>query len=65
MDKPGYRYAISAPREKRSALAGEMVALRQRMVQCEKELAHIDASLRLLAPGADPTACPSPASTSD
>ena len=58
MDKPGYRYALSALRDKRSGLAGEIAALRRRIAQCEADMAHIDASLLLLAPAANPATLP-------
>ncbi len=54
MGKPGARYALSALREKRSALAGEIEALRLRIGRCEAEIAHLDASLSVLDPATDP-----------
>jgi hypothetical protein len=58
MDKPGYRYALSALREGRSALAGEIDALTRRIAHCERDMAHVDAILTLLAPSADPAKLP-------
>lgn len=54
MDRPGYRYALSALREKRAGLDGEIKALQRRIKQATAEMAHVDASLRLLAPSSDP-----------
>lgn len=58
MPRPGYRYAISALKERRSALAGEIQAMEYRIAACEADMAHIDASLRILAPETDTSNLP-------
>jgi hypothetical protein len=49
-----YTYALSALRDKRARLAGEIIATDRTLVRLRKNLRAIDATLRLFHPDADP-----------
>ncbi len=49
-----YTYAISALRDKRARIAGEIEAAERRIVKDRQTLAHLDATLRLFHAEADP-----------
>lgn len=54
----GDRYALSALRNKRASLASEIVQLERQLRHCRESLVHVDATLRLLDPNANPDAIP-------
>ena len=54
----GNRYALTALKDKRATLAGEIAALKKRLKWAEDALGHVDACLRLMDPDADPSALP-------
>ncbi|MGQ0456113.1 MAG: hypothetical protein ACT4OU_03515 [Hyphomicrobium sp.] len=58
MTDNGDRYALSALRNKRGSLAGEIVQLERKLRHCREAIKHVDATLRLLDPSGDPTALP-------
>ena len=49
-----YTYAISALRDRRARIAGEIEAAERKIVKDRQTLAHLDATLRLFHPEADP-----------
>ena len=58
MNENGNRYAISALRDRRASVAGEITVTEKRLAYLRDSLAHIDGALRLFEPGADPEAIP-------
>lgn len=54
----GNRYAITALKDKRASLAGEIAQLKNRLAWAESQLRHVDATLSLFDPKADPDAIP-------
>ena len=50
-----YFYALSALRDKRARIAGEIEAIERNSAKLQQDLANIDATLRLFHPGADPS----------
>ena len=50
MNDKGNRYAITALRDRRATMAGEIVRFKQGIRDREKQLAHLDATLRVLDP---------------
>jgi hypothetical protein len=51
MNEKGNRYALSALKDKRATLAGEIVLLKRQIRARQDALAHVDATIRLLDPG--------------
>lgn len=58
MNDKGNRYALAALKTQRATLAGEIVQLKKRLAWAEQQLIHVDATLHLLDPSADPSAIP-------
>jgi hypothetical protein len=54
----GDRYALTALRNKRASLASEIVQLERKLRHCRESLVHVDATLKLLDPEAEPEAIP-------
>ncbi len=54
----GNRYALKALKDKRAALAGEIIQLKKKLDWAEGQLRHIDATLALFDPKVDPEAIP-------
>ncbi len=54
----GNRYALTALRDKRATLAGEITDFKKQIAWREQALGHVDACLRLMDPGADPSSLP-------
>jgi hypothetical protein len=54
----GDRYALSALRNKRASLASDIVQLERQLRHCRESLVHVDATLRLLDPQAEPESIP-------
>jgi hypothetical protein len=50
-----YTYALSALRDKRARLAGEIISTKRTLGRLHKNLRAIDATLRLFHPAADPS----------
>ncbi|MBB1089865.1 hypothetical protein HUU61_01040 [Rhodopseudomonas palustris] len=50
MNDKGNRYAIHALKDRRAALAGEVLKFKQAIRDREKQLGHLDACLRVLDP---------------
>jgi hypothetical protein len=50
----GDRYALSALHNKRASLAYEIVQLERQLRHCREALVHVDPTLRLLDPSAEP-----------
>ncbi len=48
------KYALAAIRERRAELSGEITSLESRLRHLRCSLVHVDATLRLFAPDADP-----------
>jgi hypothetical protein len=55
MNELGNKYAAAALRERRAEIAGEITALDKRLAHLRDMLVHIDATLRLFDPDADPS----------
>lgn len=55
------KYALAALKEKRSTLAGEIAQLKSQILWREKQLVHLDATLRLFDPDMDPSKLPNKA----
>ncbi len=51
----GNHYAMHALRERRAELAGEITSLESRLRHLRESLTHVDGTLRVMAPGFDPT----------
>jgi hypothetical protein len=58
MDAPTDRYAVSALRNKRASLSGEIVEIKRKLHVRENALRHVDAVLRLLHPDSNPSDVP-------
>jgi hypothetical protein len=58
MNELGNKYALAALRERRAEMAGEITSLQRRLRQLQESMVHVDATLRLLDPEADPTKWP-------
>ncbi len=58
MDDKGNRYALKALRDKRAALASDIMQTERKLRHLRDSLVHVDATLRLLDPEADPEAIP-------
>lgn len=54
----GNRYAITALKDKRASLAGEIAQLKNRLAWAESQLRHVDATLSLFDPKLDPDSLP-------
>jgi hypothetical protein len=54
----GDRYALSALRNKRASLASDIVQLERQLRHARESLVHVDATLRLLDPQAEPESIP-------
>lgn len=54
----GNRYAITALKDKRATLAGEIAQLKNKLAWAESQLKHLDATLQIFEPGANPDAIP-------
>ena len=50
MNEKGNRYALSALKDKRATLAGEIVQLKRQIRARQDSLSHLDATIRLLDP---------------
>jgi len=50
-----YFYAISALRDRRARLAGEIESIERQAAKLRQDMANIDATLRLFHPSADPS----------
>lgn len=55
MNELGNKYAVAALRERRAEVAGEITALESRLARLRESLVHIDGTLRLFDPDADPS----------
>jgi hypothetical protein len=53
MNDKGNRYALSALKDKRSALAGEVQQLQRQIDYRKQALAHLDATIQLMDPDCD------------
>lgn len=58
MEDKGNRYALKALRDKRAALASEIMQTERKLRHLRDSLVHVDATLKLLDPEADPEAIP-------
>jgi len=58
MNDKGNRYALTALRDKRAGLAGEIVQLERQLRHRREALGHVDATLRLLDPSVEIDAIP-------
>jgi hypothetical protein len=58
MNEKGNRYAIAALKDKRAGLASEIIMLKRQLRHRKEALAHVDATLKLLDPSANPSAIP-------
>lgn len=54
----GDRYALSALRNKRASLASDIVQLERQLRHARESRLHVDATLRLLDPSAEPESIP-------
>ena len=54
----GNRYALSALKDKRATLAGEIAQLKNKLAWAESQLKHLDATIQIFEPVADPSAIP-------
>jgi len=54
----GNRYALTALKDKRATLAGEIAALKKQIAWRVEALSHVDGCLRLLEPDGDPSTIP-------
>ena len=54
----GNRYALAALKRKRALIAAEIVQLERQLRHKRESLVHVDATLRLLDPSAEPDAIP-------
>jgi len=54
----GDRYALTALRNKRATIAAEIVQLERQLRHRRENLVHVDATLRLLDPSAEPDSIP-------
>lgn len=58
MDDASTRFTLATLQKKRASLAGEIEDFRLKIKYREAALIHVDAVLRILAPGADPSTIP-------
>lgn len=58
MNELGNRYALAALKDKRATIASEIVQLERQIRHRKEMLIHVDASLLILDPDADPDAIP-------
>jgi hypothetical protein len=58
MNELGNKYALAALRERRAEIAGEITSTERRLAYLREALGHIDGTLRLFDPAADPSAIP-------
>ena len=58
MDDKGNRYALKALRDKRASIASDIMQVERKLRHLRDSLVHVDATLRLLDPEADPEAIP-------
>lgn len=58
MNELGNKYALAALKDKRAALAGEITQLKKQIAWRQEQLAHVDATLLLFDPKADPDRIP-------
>lgn len=58
MNQNGNRYALHALKDKRATLAGEIAQLKNRLAWAESQLKHVDATIQIFEPGADPDSIP-------
>ena len=59
MNEKGNRYALAALRDKRAALASEIVQLERQLRHRRDMLVHVDATLKILDPDVDVSGIPS------
>ena len=59
MNERGNKYALAALRERRAEIAGEITALERRLRHLRESMFHVDGTLKLFDPGANPKAIPS------
>jgi hypothetical protein len=50
MNEKGNKYAIAALKDRRATLAGEIIKFKQGIQDRQDQLAHLDATLRILDP---------------
>ncbi len=55
MNELGNRYALAALRERRAEMAGELVLLERKLRALRESIKHMDCTLRLFDPDADPS----------
>ena len=58
MNDNGNRYALAALKDKRATLAGEIADFKKQIAWRTEALGHVDATLRLLDPDANPETLP-------
>jgi hypothetical protein len=58
MNELGNKYAVAALRDQRARLSGEIAALKKQIAWKQGQLSHLDATLAIFEPGADPSAIP-------
>lgn len=58
MNDLGNKYALAALRERRAEIAGEITSAERRLAYLREALTHVDGTLRLFDPDADPDAIP-------
>lgn len=58
MNELGNKYALAALRERRAEMAGEITSLERQLRHLRESLVHVDATLRLFDPNADPVKIP-------
>ena len=58
MEDKGNRYALKALRDKRASIASDIMQTERKLRHLRDSLVHVDATLKLLDPEADPEAIP-------
>lgn len=58
MEDKGNRYALKALRDKRASIASDIMQMERKLRHLRDSLVHVDATLKLLDPEADPEAIP-------
>jgi hypothetical protein len=58
MNENGNRYALSALKDKRATLSGEIADMKKKMKWREDQLAHVDATIAIFEPGFDINSLP-------
>ncbi|HZY23633.1 MAG TPA: hypothetical protein VFE80_14685, partial [Beijerinckiaceae bacterium] len=58
MNELGNKYALAALRERRAEMSGEITSIERRLRDLRASLVHVDATLRLFDPDAEPTKIP-------